>query len=225
MTKKELIYTVFEKIKINSDDMDITEEFVSSLIDSKRAMLLKQRFDKKPWDIPVNSKQELCLELEVTSKVAGMACFGNILRTKLSLPGSIKIKGKEGPLTVRREDSSAIHINIIPLERIPFITENPFTASMIYGAMDYDNRFYFISSSDKLLLMTDIKIADVFEDPEEAAALECTAAEAADCEVWDRKYPIDLTMVDDLIKLVVADLSRTIGIPDDGTNDANGERD
>jgi hypothetical protein len=223
MTKKELIYTVFEKLKINSDDMDITEEFVSFLIDSKRAMLLKQRFDAKPWAMPIETKQELCLSLEVVSKIADMPCFGRIVRTTVSLPSSIKIKGKEGPMTVRKYDSSAIHVNVIPLERIPFIGSNQFTASMIYGAIDYDNKFYLVSASDKLNLMTDIKISDIFENPGEATALGCGESDDS-CEVWERDYPIELSMVDDLIKIVVQDLSRTFNIPDDSTNDADGER-
>tara|TARA_R110000772_G_scaffold62137_2_gene139640 strand:+ start:2988 stop:3671 length:684 start_codon:yes stop_codon:yes gene_type:complete len=224
MTKRELIYTVFEKIKINSDDMDISEEFVSFLIDSKRAMLLKQRFDAKPWAMPIETKQELCLSLEVASVINGEPCFGKILRTKNPLPASIKIKGKEGPLTVRRYDNRAIHVNIIPLERIPFIGHNYFTAQMIYGTVDYDNRFYLVSESNKLKLMTDIKIADIFENPDEANALRCAAADETSCEIWDRDYPVELSMVDDIVKLVVQDLSRTLSIPDDSTNDADGER-
>lgn len=223
MTKKELIYTVFEKLKINSDDMDITEEFVSFLIDSKRAMLLKQRFDKKPWAMPTETKQELCMSLEVVAKVADMACFGRIVRTTVALPSSIKIKGKEGPMTVRKYDSSAIHVNIVPLERIPFIGNNPFTDQMVYGAIDYDNYFYLISASSKLNLMTEIKIADIFEDPDTAATLVCNASDD-DCEVWERDYPVELSMVDDIVKLVVQDLSRTLNIPDDKVNDADGER-
>lgn len=224
MTKKELIYTVFEKLKINSDDMDITEEFVSFLIDSKRATLIKQRFDKRPWAMPVETKQELCLSLTVVSKVADMPCFGRIVRTTESLPPSIKIKGKEGPITVRKYDASAIHVNIIPLERIPFIGENQFTAQMIYGTIDYDNKFYLISGSNKLNLMTEIKIADIFEDPSAAAAMECTASDEANCEIWDRDYPVELSMADDIVQLVVQELSRTLQIPDDSVNDADGKR-
>lgn len=221
MTKKELIYTVFEKLKINSDDMDITEEFVSFLIDSKRAMLLKQKFDAKPWAMPVETKQELCMSLELTNKVAGFEAAGTILRTTESLPSSIKIKGKEGPVTVRKYDSSSIHINIIPLERIPFIGSNPFTAQMIYGTIDYDNKFYLLSGSGKINMMTDIKISDIFEDPSAASEMECTESSL---DIWDRQYPVELSMVDDIMKMVVQELSRTLQIPDDSDNDADGER-
>ena len=187
-------------------------------------MLIKQKYDRNRWSMPVESKQELCLSLEVVNKVADMACFGRIVATTISLPASIKIKGKEGPITVRKYDASSIHINIIPLERIPFIGENPITAQMIYGTIDYDNKFYLISASNKINLMTEIKIADIFENPGDAAALECTASDEVDCEIWDRSYPIELSMVDDLIKLVVADLSKTLNIPSDTVNDADGER-
>jgi len=224
MTKKELIYTVFERLKINSDDMDITEEFVSFLIDSKRAMLLKQRFDAKPWAMPLETKQEICVNLELTARVPGFECVGTILRSDAPLPESIKIKGKEGPLTIRKTDKTAIHVNIIPLERLPYIGSNRALAMMIYGAIDYDNRLYLISQSGKINLMTDIRVADIFEKPDVAAELECTADSETECEIWDREYPVELSMVDDIVKLVVQDLVKTINIPEDGVNNADGER-
>ena len=102
MEKIEIIYQVLEKLNIHSDDTRITEELVSSLIDTKRAMLLKQMYAKSAWNMPTEIKQELCLGLTLTNKVDGYSCAGKILTTQV-LPASIKIKGKEGPLLVRIE--------------------------------------------------------------------------------------------------------------------------
>ncbi|MCP4910149.1 MAG: hypothetical protein GY907_05525, partial [Bacteroidetes bacterium] len=59
MTKYELIYTVSEKLNILSDDSNISEELISSLLDTKRAMLLKQQYAKNSWHMPIEIKQEL----------------------------------------------------------------------------------------------------------------------------------------------------------------------
>ena len=49
MTKREIIYQVLEKLNIHSDDSKLSEELVSSLIDTKRALLLKQQYATKGW--------------------------------------------------------------------------------------------------------------------------------------------------------------------------------
>ena len=94
MTKNEIIYTVYEKLNISSDDSDYSEELISSLIDSKRAMLLKQQYAKNAWHMPIEIKQELCLDLELVDADEGYCTAGKIMSTKLSIPKSIKIKGK-----------------------------------------------------------------------------------------------------------------------------------
>ena len=71
MTKREIIYTVFAKLNILSDDTHVSEELVSSLIDTKRAMLLKQQYAKNTWNMPIEIKQELCLNLELVKRVDG----------------------------------------------------------------------------------------------------------------------------------------------------------
>ncbi len=53
MTKLEMIYTVVEKLKLHSDDSNFSKELISSLIDTKRAMLLKQQYAKNSWQIPM----------------------------------------------------------------------------------------------------------------------------------------------------------------------------
>jgi hypothetical protein len=112
MTKNELIFTVYEKLKIQSDDTDLSEELVSSLLDTKRALLLKQQYSAKPWHLPREVKQELCMTLKLVDSVNGYKCAGKMLQTHHALPSSIKIKGKEGPILVRKEDNNVVSINV-----------------------------------------------------------------------------------------------------------------
>ena len=70
---------------------------VSSLLDTKRALLLKQQYSAKPWHLPREVKQELCMTLKLVDSVNGYKCAGKMLQTHHALPSSIKIKGKEGP--------------------------------------------------------------------------------------------------------------------------------
>lgn len=222
MTKRELIYIVFEKLNISSDDIKTSEELVSTLIDSKRAMLIKQQYSKNSWNVPIEIRQELCLDLELTDRIEGYGCSGKILATKLILPRSIKIKGKDGPLSVRKQDGVQIALNIIPFERVPYLFENRFTQKMLYATVDFNNRLFMISKDDKHRFIKWIKVTDVFERPEIASVMECSVDQTLD--VWDIDYPIEEAMADAVVDLVVKDLTRSLGIPEDKINDAQDGR-
>tara|TARA_R110000868_G_scaffold33860_3_gene122637 strand:- start:851 stop:1552 length:702 start_codon:yes stop_codon:yes gene_type:complete len=222
MIKREIIYTVFEKLNILSDDSHITEELVSSLIDTKRAMLLKQQYAKSAWHMPIEVKQELCMDLELVNAVDGYSCAGKILSTKVKLPSSIKIKGKEGPLNVRLSDGKAIAINVIAIERIPFLFENKFTQHLTYCAVDFSGKLFLISKDNKHKFLKSIKVTDVFEAPDAARELMCNVDLTK--EAWEDEYPIEASMSDMVVQMIVQDLTRSLGIPGDNTNDAADDR-
>jgi hypothetical protein len=230
MTKREIIYTVFEKLNIMSDDTDISAELVSSLIDTKRSILMEQRFSRKPWNIPIHAKQELCLDMELVNKVSGYACAGKILATSVALPPSIMIKGKEGPLIVRMSDGCAIALNIISMERVPFLFSNKFTQHLIYCAVDFDGKLYLFSADNKIKFLKSIRVTDIYEKPELAYELRCTNNDSAldfnavTTDFWDTNYPVENSMADVIIELLVKDLTRSLGIPGDKINDADDDR-
>lgn len=222
-SKREIIYTIFEKIGVISDDTKLTEELVSSLIDTKRAMLLKQQYAKNSWHMPIEIKQELCMDLELVNKVDGYSCGGKILSTKLALPNSIKIKGKEGPLAVRRSDSTVIAINIVAIERIPFLFENKFTQHLTYCAVDFSGKLYLISKDTKHKFLKSIKVTDIYEQPDTANELVCDAKDLT-TDVWDIDYPIESSMADVVVELIVADLTKSLVVPGDKNNNASDDR-
>ena len=222
MTKNEIIYTVFEKLNIQSDDANVSSELVSSLIDTKRAMLLKQQYAKNSWHMPIEIKQELCMDLELVKKVDGYGCAGKILATSVSLPKSIKIKGKEGPLAVRKEDGGEIALSIVAIERVPFLFENKFTQHLTYCTVDFDGKLYIISNDNKHMFLKSIRVTDIFEQPDVARELTCNLD--ASTEAWDDDYPIEAAMADIVTDMIVKELSRALNISTDNINDASDDR-
>lgn len=218
MTKNEMIYTVLEKLKIHSDDSNFSEELISSLIDSKRATLMKQQYSKNSWQIPMEVKQTLCLDLELVDRVDGYCTAGKILMTDLSLPIPIKIKGKEGPLLVRNKDMMEIPINVVSIERLPYLFNNKYTQHLIYCAKTDSGKLVLISKDDKHRFLKHIKVTDIFEDPEKARQLQCDMDFALDD--WEYEYPVEVPMIDTIIGLIVQDLVKSIQIPSDKINDA-----
>ena len=81
MTKREIIYQVFEKVTVHTGDSKISEEFVSSLIDTKRAFLIKQQYSSKSWNMPREVKQELTIDVVLSDRVGGYSSAGKVLTT------------------------------------------------------------------------------------------------------------------------------------------------
>ena len=223
MTKNELIFTVFEKLQIQSDDTDISSELVSSLLDSKRGMLLKQQYSGKGWNIPREVKQEICISLKLVDTVSGYSCAGKILQSHDPLPKTIKIKGKEGPLLVRKPDSTVISLNVVPVERIPYLFANKFTAMLTYCAVDYDGKLVLISADNKLKFLESVKVTDVFERPDGAYDLSCLSG-TRNQDYLDLEYPMEAGMADMAINMVVQELTRSLMLPSDEENDATDDR-
>ena len=219
MTKREIIYTVFEKLNILVDDTKVSEDLVSSLVDTKRAMLLKQQYATNSWHMPIEIKQELCIDLELVQKVDGYSCAGKILATTVALPKTIKIKGKEGPINVRLKDGTAIAINTVSIERVPFLFENKFTQHLTYCAIDFNGKLFLISKDNKHKFLKSIKVTDVFEQPDIARELMCGVDLTK--EAWDDSYPIEAAMADAVIQLIVQDLTKSMLIPTDNNNNAS----
>ncbi len=224
MDKRTIIYTVLEKLKIYSGDSKITPELISSMIDTKRAMLLKSRFSRNSWNIPIEIKQEICMSLEHVDTISGFSLAGKTIKTSESIPKSIKIRGKDGPLLVRKEDGTTIPINIIPIERLPYVGNNKWTGMLTYACTDYDGKLILTSLSDKLKFLKKIRVTNVFESPEDVYSLECKDNNYSSTEPWDMEYPVESSMVDELIEMIVKDIFNTIRIPEDKTNDSDDAR-
>jgi len=240
MTKREIIYSVFEKLKIRSDDSDISGEYVSTLIDTARSMAIKQIYGPKPWNIPIETKQELCLSLETVKSIDGLETFGTISRTTVRLPKGISIKGGESVLAVKLYDKISIPINIVPIERIPFVLESPIP-NMMYAAMGVDRRVYIVGGIESHKMLGAIKVDGIYESPDEAQAYQCRdfnlnvnaksksgdsvyVMESPAAEPWDEEYPLELAIVENIINDISSKLAQTIQLPEDDLNNANDDR-
>lgn len=226
MTAREIIFDIKEKLKINSDDMDITDEYIYHLINVKRSILIRQRYKEKIKSVPTSIKTELCIPLELADSIEGVSCFGTILRSVNKLPKLVEIEGREALMNIRRLDRKHTFFNLISIERLPYVGHNSFIDQSVYVVLDTDYRIYFVSNQLNHKLLETVRVTIIPEDPEEADMLKCDQSEVnTDCEVFDKEYPVETYMVNDIVNMIVNELSRTLNIPEDKDNDADGERD
>lgn len=217
MKKSEIIYDIREKFKINSDDVNITNEYLSHLIDVKRALLVKQRYSKLSKTIPASLKQTICLTLDVAT-VPG-TCFNHILKTVETIPDFIESYERDSLLDIRFHDMTIPPINIVSFDRMPYLGYSKWIKNQVYGAYK-ENSLYLFSKNPKFKLLKNIVAEGIFTNPEEAYNMSCESSSNS-CDYIDTIYNVPSSMISDIVNMVMKDLSVTVKLQEDKLNNSD----
>lgn len=217
-TYKELIYTVLDELKLSSDDTQYTEDHIIFLLDKYRAFLLKQKYSDIKKYIPESNYQTICLDLIQVPAIAGGPCEGGTyLRSKEKIPFLIKI----GTPRVYPLDYYQGEITYVSRDRMRYVGYNKFLQNIIYCSLGPDNYLYFKSSNPQYLYLEKVKFTGVFQDSTKASDLQCPDDNGdIICDILDRTFPIEDSLIPPLVELIVKELSSSIYRPDDETNNA-----
>lgn len=217
-TYKELIYMVLDELKLSSDDTQYTEDHIIFLLDKYRAFLLKQKYSDIKKYIPESNYQTICLDLIQVPAIAGGPCEGGTyLRSKEKIPFLIKI----GTPRVYPLDYYQGEITYVSRDRMRYVGYNKFLQNIIYCSLGPDNYLYFKSSNPQYLYLEKVKFTGVFQDSTKASDLQCPDDDGnIICDVLDRTFPIEDSLIPPLVELIVKELSSSIYRPDDETNNA-----
>ena len=218
MTYKEIVYACLDSLKVASDDSYITEEHVLFFVSKIRALILKQKYSDIKKDIPQSNYQTICLDLIQVPAISGEPCEGGTyLKSKQKIPSTMTI----GNSTLYPIDFyQGTHITYVSRERMRYVGNNEWLKNIIYASKGPDSYLYFKSSNPQFLYLENVRMSAIFEDPEEAAKLECDP-EDKQCDIMDREFPLEEGLVTTVIELVVKYLSGVIYKPADSANDAN----
>ena len=218
-TYKELIYMCLDELKLYSDDASYTEEHVMFLLDKYRAFLLKQRYSDVKKQIPESNYQTICLDLIEVPAISGKPCEGgSYLRSKEKIPFLMKI----GNPKVYPVDYYQGEITYVSRERMRYVGYNKYLKNIIYASLGPDNYLYFKSFNPQFLYLEKVRITGIFEDTLAASELQCPDKNGnIVCDVLDREFPIEDSLVPPMTELVVKELLGAEYRPKDESNDAN----
>ena len=209
---------VLDELKLSSDDTQYTEDHIIFLLDKYRAFLLKQKYSDIKKYIPESNYQTICLDLIQVPAIAGGPCEGGTyLRSKEKIPFLIKI----GTPRVYPLDYYQGEITYVSRDRMRYVGYNKFLQNIIYCSLGPDNYLYFKSSNPQYLYLEKVKFTGVFQDSTKASDLQCPDDNGdIICDVLDRTFPIEDSLIPPLVELIVKELSSSIYRPDDETNNA-----
>lgn len=222
-TYGQLVYMVIDELKGDSDDFTYTEDHVIFLLNNYRAFLLKQRYSDIKKPMPESNYQTLCMETMEVPAIAGVPCEGgSYLRTVNKVPFTMKIGN---PRVYPVDFYQGSNITFISRERMKYVGYNKYMQNIIYCSLGPDNYLYFTSSNPQFLYLENIKFTAVFEDAKAASELECTPEDGKACDIIDKVFPIEESLVPTLIELVVKELRPAAYSPADELNNANDDLD
>ena len=217
MTNRELIYMILDQARMVTDDISLNEEHVLFLANRARAALLTQKYKTMKLEVLDANYQVLCIGL--TENRVGSECAGDsVLVSKVKVPNRLNI-GND--LVTPYNYLKGTNISLIPIERMRYVGFNKFLKNIIYAAIGHDGYLYMKSLNPMFKYMQNAKITAVFEDAIAASELECYNT----CEVWDRTFPIEDTLVSSMIERVVKETVGAAYRPKDDRNNANDDSD
>ena len=217
MTYKELVYLVLDELKLTSDDSLINENHVIFLLSKYRNFILKQRYSDIKKPIPERNYQTICLDLQVTDNIEGLPCAGSTLKSVQQIPNLMKI----GNQKVYPTDYFQGEITLVSRERLRYVGHNKYLKNIIYCAIGPDKYLYFKSQNPNHLYLRKVRMTGIFDDVEKASELQCSDNNENNCDILDREFPLESSLVPTIVELIVKELSNTIYQPQDEENDAN----
>lgn len=213
MTYRELIYICLDLIKGTNDDFSYTEEHVAFLLDKYRAFLLKQRYGNDPKKyIPLSNYSNLVVYIDrddTLSKGKSINTIPNLMN--IGIPR----------ITEYTKDSDYIEINdyytydieFVSRERYPFVGKNKWLSNIIYCTVDTLGNLIIkkYEGNNKVAIPKAICLTAIFEEP---------VLDIEDNKL-DSEFPIEESLVPNLIQTVLKDLLGAAYRPSDNTNNAS----
>lgn len=221
MKVKEIVYMCLDLAKAaTSDDSFFTEEHIIFLAGRYRSFLLKQRYysDLKK-QIPESNYQTICLNLETVEAIEGLPCVGGYyLRSKEEVPSLL-------PFGITRVYASGSYyqgdINFVSKDRFKYVGQNKWQQNTIYATLDPSKKIYLTSSNPQFKYLKSAMLTGIFENVEEALNMSQCDGTAQECDILDKEFPIEDSLIAPLIELIVKELAPSVPLPEDTKNDAN----
>lgn len=212
-TFKEIVYMCADQLKLSSDDTFFTNDHILYLLKKFRGLFLSQRYKDVKKEIPESNYQTICLDLIQVPAINEDVCDGGIiLRTRDKIPTLMTI----GTTKVYPVGYYTGDITLVSRERMKYIGYNRWLQNVIYCSIAPDGYMYFKSSNPQYLHLENIRVTSIFEDINEVEKLSCEDNKT--CDILDSKFPMEESLIPQLIETVVKFMTSGLYKPEDIEN-------
>lgn len=217
-TYRDIVYMVLDQLKLSHDDSFVQEEHVLFLLSKLRAYLLKNKYGTAKQSIGENNYQTI--KITFSPNNTSICADGYSLISNEVLPNILLIQNIEHMLKVLNSDWNPINFVYVNNVRFNYVLSNKWLRDFIYFTIDDLGRLLVRGASSELSELQFIYLSGVFEDIEAASALEYTTG-TSPCDILDREFPIEESLIIPLLELCLKFLSSMTYSPSDTSNNAN----
>ena len=211
-TYRELVYICLDLVKGTSDDFSYTEEHVAYLLDKYRALLLKQKYGNDPKKyIPLSNYNNLVIYIESDNTTGkSVNTVPNLMN--IGIPRITEYKKDYDYIEI--DDYYTYDIEFVSRERYPFVGKNRWLSNIMYCTIDTLGNLIIKKHESKTDITTIPKaicLTAIFEEP----------ILGIESNKLDNVFPIEESLIPNLIQLVLKDLLGAAYRPSDNTNNAS----
>lgn len=217
----EIVYSVLDLLKENSDDAFYTEEHVLFFMTRIRAILLERKYrrtrNSSYNEVSEENKQQICLILEPATMVPS-GCGSDWLQSTAQIPALIP----EFPaVACTAFDLLDTNIAFIPEERMRYVGYNKWLHNIAYAAKSRTGYLFIKAFNPEFRYLQRVGLTGVFADPVAAAKLSHEACmNNGQCDIMEQKFPLEEALVPSCIELIVRELLGSKYMPEDKDNNA-----
>lgn len=214
MLLDNLVYEVLTEVREMSDDGQITEPFVKHLINVYRSKYIQQEYGKRNM-VNQASMQSFNLKLiPVDSSMMEGVDTGMAILESPTLPNILNIAKRPTILRIRTLDAVKGEINFMSVDRAKLSSYSKF--KVINAYLENNNRLYVIGTADSAILLKNITVDVVLENPEDVYEFGFKDR-AVGTRIDD--YPIDLGMWAYIKQELIEHILISYRVPNDNSND------
>ena len=206
MKVEEIVYYCLDAIKAFSDDSYVNEEHVLFLIGKYRAKLLKSYYQVNK-NVLDSNYQVINVQYDDAPPTVKFS------KSLAQIPTMMDIGN---PMILLYNYMEIERVQFVPFKRIKAVGYNNWKNNFIYASVGPDNHFYLNYYDPNQQYLQEIKLRAVFEDWLKADEMSPNKSQ----DVMNIEFPLETTLIPDLIALVVKDVLGIAWRPADTTNDA-----
>lgn len=226
MTLDKLIYDIREGLNQYEDDSEISDRYITYLINIKRAKYLRQDLNNYQRVADNSIIQTLCIDLEeVSINECGLdyEC-DTILRTTKPIPKPLELHTKSALTSIKPTNRLAVGFNFITKKRASTLGGATFNKAL-YAFLDPDGHIYVTSGSDNnhFKLLECLTISGIFSDPLELSEFSncCGCDDSTTCfDESTTEYPLQPHFIDLIRDEIIKALIVKLNIPEDKENNS-----
>lgn len=215
MKIKELVYMVLDEIKGMSDDFTYTEDHVIFLLNKYRALLLKQKYKDDKETMQGSNFQDIIVSVNTELYNKDKILYKQYLQSDNAIPKILTYKGIRIYPEANIFDTA--DIAFITEDRMRYVGYNKYLKSAVYATIHNDYLYVTSNILDLLEYNGTLYLSAVFEDVIEAIKY----TKGINVDLLEEDFPIEESIVPNLIQSVVKELLGAAYRPKDSMNNAS----